>query len=333
MKASAPSRFSKSRLAAMAAALACAALAASAHAQSKYPSRPISLVVGYAAGGSTDKLARLVAQAMQDDLGQSVVVENRPGAAGNLGASAVALANPDGYTLFMATVSSHAINPWLYPKSGVDPLKSFEHVALVARYPLLMAATPNSGIKTPDEALTFLRNNPSGAFYSSAGVGSAGHLSGELFKLMGKVSMTHVAYKGGGPAMMGAMSGEVSIMFDPIPAMLPQVKAGKLTAIAVTSNLRSSALPDVPSLNEQALPGFDVTSWAGIVAPAKTAPEILQRLRASVARALDTPRVKATLQADGAQVSFLPGEQFRVFNQAEISRWGEVIRNAKISVQ
>jgi len=317
------------------AAVAATALAAPLPglAQGKYPNRPITLVVGYSPGGSTDKLARLLAQSMQDDLGQSVVVENRPGAAGNMGAQVVAQANPDGYTLFMATVSSHAINPWLYPKSGLDAIQGFEHVALVARYPLLLAAAPGSGVKTPEQALGFMRAHPDKAFFSSAGVGSAGHLSGELVRLTAKVPMTHVAYKGGGPAMLGVMSGEVAVMIDPIPAMIPQVKSGKLTAIAITSSQRSPALPDVPTLNEHAIPGFDVTSWAGLVAPAKTPPDVVQRLEASVARALESPRFKAMLTADGARPSYLPGDKFRAFNEAERQRWGDVVKRAKISAE
>lgn len=306
--------------------------AAPANAAGKYPARPVTLVVGYAAGGSTDKLARLLARYMEDDLGQPVVVESRPGAAGNVGALAVAQAMPDGYALFMATVSSHAINPSLRPKatSGFDALASFEHVALVARYPLLVATTPASGMKTPEQMLAFLRAHPDKAFFSSAGAGSAGHLSGELIRLMAKVPLTHVPYKGGGPAMVGAMSGEVSLIIDPIPAMVPVVKSGRLVAIAVTSARRSPALPGVPSLGERAVPGFDVSSWAGIVAPAKTPRDVIDRLEASVAHALADPRLRAALVADGAQPSYLPGNGFRAFNEAERRRWGEVIRRAEV---
>ncbi|GLC91526.1 MFS transporter [Cupriavidus sp. TA19] len=311
------------------AATACCA----AYAQGGYPARPVSLVVGFAAGGSTDKLARLLAREMQDALGQQVVVENRPGAAGNIAAQYVAQAAPDGYTLFMATLSSQAINPWIYPKLAFDPIKSFEPVALVARYPLVVAVNPALPAQTSAELLAYMRANPGKVFFSSAGSGSPGHLSGELVKSMGKVDLTHVAYKGGGPAMLAAMGGEVTMTIETIPAMIPHVKSGKLKGLAVTSGQRSPALPQLPTLSEAGLAGFEVTSWAGIVAPAKTSPDVLEKLQAAVGKALAQPKLKSAMEADGALPSYMPGKQFQDFTAAELKRWGEVVRSANVKAE
>ncbi len=301
-----------------------------AYAQGGYPARPVSLVVGFAAGGSTDKLARSLAREMQEALGQQVVVENRPGAAGNIAAQYVAQAAPDGYTLFMATLSSQAINPWIYAKPGFDPLKSFEPVALVARYPLVVAVNPAMPTQTSAELLAYMRANPGKVFFSSAGSGSPGHLSGELVKSQAKVDMTHVAYKGGGPAMLAAMGGEVTLTIETIPAMIPHVKSGKLKGLAVTSGQRSAALPQLPTLAESGLARFEVTSWAGIVAPAKTPPNVLEKLQAAVGKALAAPRLKSAMEADGALPSYMPGKQLQVFTAAELKRWGEVVRGANV---
>ncbi|TMS59775.1 tripartite tricarboxylate transporter substrate binding protein [Imbroritus primus] len=314
-------------------ALLAVSVCGTAVAQAKYPSRPVNLVVGFAAGGSTDKLARLLAHEMQDALGQQVVIDNKPGAAGNIAAQYVAQSAPDGYTLFMATLSSQAVNPWIYSKPGFDPARSFEPVALVARYPLVMALAPSTPQKSPADVIAYARANPGKVFFSSAGAGSPGHLSGELVKSMGNVSMTHVAYKGGGPAMLAAMSGEVTMTIETIPAMIPHVKSGKLKGLAVTSTERSSALPDLPTLAEAGLPGFDVTSWAGIVAPAKTPPAVLATLQAALAKSLESPKIRAAMAADGAQPSFLPGKQFGDFMATELKRWGEVVKTASVKVE
>lgn len=304
-----------------------------AQAQGGYPARPVSLVVGFAAGGSTDKLARLLAREMQDALGQQVVVENRPGAAGNIAAQYVAQAAPDGYTLFMATLSSQAINPWIYTKPGFDPLKSFEPVALVARYPLVVAVNPAVPTQTSAELLAYIRANPGKVFFSSAGSGSPGHLSGELVKSQAKVDLTHVAYKGGGPAMLAAMGGEVTMTIETIPAMIPHVKSGKLKGLAVTSAQRSPALPQLPTLAESGLAGFEVTSWAGIVAPARTPVDVLAKLQAAVGKALAVPKLKSAMEADGALPSFMPGRQFQEFTAGELKRWGEVVRGAGVKAE
>lgn len=310
-----------------------AAFAGTAHAESGYPARPISLVVGFAAGGSTDKLARLLAQGMQDALGKQVVVENRPGAAGNVAAQYVAQATADGYTLFMATLSSQAINPWIYPNAGFDPLKRFEPVALVARYPLVVAVNPALPTPTSAELLAYTRANPGKVFFSSAGAGSPGHLSGELVKSMARVDMTHVAYKGGGPAMLAAMGGEVTMTIETIPAMIPHIKSGKLKGLAVTSSQRSPALPQLPTLAESGLAGFEVTSWAGVVAPARTPADVLEKLQAAVRKAMASPKLASAMEADGALPSYLPGNAFQDFMAAESKRWGDVVRAASIKVE
>ncbi len=298
-----------------------------------WPGKPVTIVVGFAPGGSTDKLARLLGQAMQEHLGQQVIIDNKPGAAGNVAAQAVAASAPNGYTLFMTTLSSAAVNPWIYPNARLDPIKSYEPVALVARYPLVMAVNPGLNLKTTADVIRYLREKKDAVSFSSAGTGSPAHLAGELINAALGTKMMHVPYKGGGPAMLAAMSGEVALTIETSPAMIPHVKSGKLTGIAVSSATRSRALPDLPTLAESGVPGFEVTSWAGLVAPAGTPAEVLEKLQNAIVRAMDNPKLQAALDADGAAASYLPGEKFRAFNESELKRWGEVVRSAKVRAE
>lgn len=320
------------RLAALLGVLLVMAPAGWLHAET-FPSRPVTLVVGYPPGGSTDKLARLLAQAMQERLGQQVIIDNRAGAAGNVAAQYVAQAQPNGYTLYMATLSSQAINPWLYENVGFDPLKDLAPVAFVAAYPLVLAMAPSLPPTSVADALGYIRQNSGKVFFASAGTGSPGHLSGELFKSSGKVSMTHVPYKGGAPAMFAVMSGEATLAIETIPAMVPFIKGGKLKGLAVTSAKRSSALPQLPTLAESGMEGFDLTSWAGIVAPARTPPAVLHKLEEATLGALRDPKLQAALAADGAEVRLMPAEEFRKFQEREQAKWKEIVRLAELRKQ
>lgn len=298
-----------------------------------YPVKPITLVVGFPPGGSTDKLARILAQAMQRSLGQQVVVDNRAGAAGNIAAQYVAQSPPNGYTLFMATLSSQAINPWIYDNTRFDPINDFTPVALVAAYPLVMVVAPNFPANSVREALKYIAENPGKIFFASAGQGSPGHLSGELLKTAGKLSMTHVPYKGGAQAMVAVMSGEAAVAIETIPAMVPLINSGRLKGLAVTSSERSAALPNLPTLAESGLTGFNLTSWSGVVVPARTPPQIRQKLEQAIASALRDPVVRSALHADGAEVRFVSGDDFRRFQERESAKWKGIVRLAELRRQ
>ncbi|GAP33892.1 tripartite tricarboxylate transporter substrate binding protein [Piscinibacter sakaiensis] len=310
-------------------ALACVAacLAGAAGAQT-YPTKPIRMVVGFAPGGSTDKLARVLSQAMSEILGQTVTVDNRPGAAGNIAAEAVATAPADGYTVFMATVSSQAINPHLYPNTRFHPLDSFEPVMLVAKYPLVLMVPPGSPVDGVPGFVDFARRQSGKLYFSSAGTGSPGHLAGEIFKQDVKVEATHVPYKGGGPAMLAVMADEVQFAFETIPSAISLVRSGKLKGIAVTSDRRSSAAPDLPTMQEGGVKGISVTSWAGLVAPARTPRPVLDRLGEATRLALQKPGVRSALAADGAEPGGGTAAEFARFMASELRSWGQVVKNA-----
>src|SRR4030095_4088305 len=246
------------------------ALVASLACAQTYPTKPIRLVVPFPPGGATDILARAVAQKLTETWGQSVVVDNRPGAGGNIGTELVAKAAPDGYTLEMGTVGTHAINASLYAKIPFDHVKDIAAVILVAGVPNVLVVNPSVPVNSVQELIAYTKANPGKLNFASSGAGTSIHLSGELFKVMAGVKMTHVPYKGSAPALQDLLGGQVQLMFDNLPPSLPQIKAGKLRALAVTSLARAPALPDVPTLSESGLPGFDASSWFGILAPAGT---------------------------------------------------------------
>src|SRR5438552_13835540 len=235
-----------------------------------YPTRPIRLVVPFPAGGTTDILAREVGQRLSMTLGQPVVIDNRPGAAGNIGADLVAKSAPDGYTLLMGTVGTHAINASLYAKMPYDHVKDFAPIILVAGVPNVLVVNPSLPVNSVQELIAYAKANPGKLNFASSGPGTSIHLSGELFKVMAGVQMTHVPYKGSAPALQDLLGGQVQLMFDNLPPSLPHIKAGKLRALAVTSVARSPALPDVPTIAESGLPGFEASSWFGILVPAGT---------------------------------------------------------------
>jgi tripartite-type tricarboxylate transporter receptor subunit TctC len=317
-------------LAATAAALLGSA--ASAGAQQGFPNRPVRMVVGFAPGGSTDKLARVLAQRMTEILGQTVVVENRPGVAGNLAAELVATAPADGYTIFMATLSSQAINPHLYAKMRFDPIKSFEPISLVAKYPLLLVVAPQLNIGSVPELVAYAKQNPGRTFFASSGNGSPAHLAGEIFKAATATDVRHVPYKGGGPAMMAMMGNEVQFGFETIPSAIGQARSGKLKGLAVTSDVRSTAAPDLPTMQEAGVKGFSVTSWAGLLAPAGTPKDVVARLAEATQAAINSPAVKTTLVNDGAEPGGGTPAEFARFMVTELKAWGEVVRAADAKV-
>jgi tripartite-type tricarboxylate transporter receptor subunit TctC len=293
-----------------------------------FPSKPVRMVVGFAAGGSTDKLARVLAQAMTEVLGQSVVVDNRPGAAGNLAAELVATSPADGYTIFMATLSSQAINPHLYPNLRFHPANSFEPITLVAKYPLLLMVSPNAPVNGVQGFLDYARRNSGKLHFSSAGSGSPGHLAGEIFKDQVKIEATHVPYRGGGPAMLAVMADEVQFAFETIPSAIGLVRSGKLKGIAVTSDRRSSAAPELPTMQEGGVSGFSVTSWAGLLAPAKTPKPVMDRLIDATRQAMQKPSVRSALAADGAEAGGGTPAEFAQFMASELKTWGQVVKKS-----
>ena len=302
-----------------------------AHAQA-FPAKPIRMVVGFAPGGSTDKLARVLAQRMTEILGQTVVVENRPGVAGNIAAELVATAPPDGYTLFMATLSSQAINPHLYSKLRFDPIRSFEPITLVAKYPLLLVVAPQLPIASVQELVAYAKANPGKTFFASSGNGSPAHLAGEIFKAATATDVRHVPYKGGGPAMLAMMGNEVQFGFETIPSAIGQARSGKLRGIAVSSDQRSTAAPELPTMQEAGIKGFSVTSWAGLLAPAGTPKDVLVRLHQATRDAIASPTVKTTLVADGAEPGGGSPAEFAKFMADELKAWGDVVRAAGATV-
>ena len=297
-----------------------------AFAQADYPSKPIRLVVPFPPGGTTDILARAVAQKLTEAWGQQVIVDNRPGAGGNIGSDLVAKAAPDGYTLLMGTVGTHAINPSLYARMPYDAQKDFAPVILVASVPNVLEVDPSLPVHTVQELIAYARANPGKLNFASSGNGTSIHLSGELFKAMTGVKMTHVPYKGSAPALADLVGGQVQLMFDNLPSSLGLIKGGKLRAIAVTSTARSSALPDVPTLAESGLPGYEASSWFGVLAPARTPPAIIAKLNAAIDAWLASPEAKDKLASQGAVAAGGTPADFAHWIAGETVKWAKVVK-------
>jgi len=308
------------------AAFALTAIDASAQAAASYPNKPIKIIVPFPPGGATDILARATGFELQKAWGQPVIIENRPGAGGNSGADVVAKAAPDGYTLVMGTVGTHAINMSLYARMPYDAVKDFDPVVLVAGVPNLLVVHPSVPAKTVAELTALAKSQPGKLNVASSGNGTSIHLAAELYKQMAGVDITHVPYKGSSPAVADLLGGQVQLMFDNMPSSLPHAKAGKLRALAVTSLKRSPALPDVPTMDESGLKGFDATSWFGLLAPAGTPKDIIAKLNAASVKALATPEMRERLAAQGADPIGNSPEQFSVFIKAEIDKWAKIVR-------
>jgi tripartite-type tricarboxylate transporter receptor subunit TctC len=301
-----------------------------AHAQAgDYPNRPIRLVVPFSPGGSSDAVSRLLSQKLSTQLGQQVVVDSRPGAGGNLGADIVAKSKPDGYTLLFAA-GSFAVNVSLYEKLPYDPLKDFEPVVHVCRVNGILVTHPSVKATSVQELIALARAQPGAVNYASAGSGTILHLAGELFKTQANVNMTHVPYKGSGPALSDLIGGQVQVMFANVPGTLQHVKAGKLRVLAATGDRRASSLPEVPTIAESGVPGFQAATWFGVLAPAGTPKDIVAKLNAEMVKALASPDLVEHLRNDGADVVGGTPEQFRAFLKSEVDRWGPVVKAAGI---
>jgi tripartite-type tricarboxylate transporter receptor subunit TctC len=308
------------------AALIFAALIVDSAAAQPYPNHAIRLVVPFPAGGTTDIIARDVAKRLTETLGQSVVVDNRAGAGGNIGSDLVAKSTPDGYTLLMGTVGTHAINPSLYAKMPYDHIKDFVPIVLVAGVPNVLEVNPSLPVNSVSDLIKLAKSKPGTINFASSGSGTSIHLSGELFKTMAGVDMTHVPYKGSAPAISDLIGGQVQVMFDNLPSSLPQIKAGKLRAIAVTSLKRSPALPDIPTIAESGLPGFEASSWFGILAPAGTPAPVIAKINADVNKWLQSAEGREQLLAQGAEVAGGTPEQFAAHIRAETDKWAKVVK-------
>ena len=303
-----------------------------AAAQAAYPSKTITIIVPFAAGGTTDLLARIVAQGLTAELGQTVIVDNRAGAGGNIGGQAAARATADGYTLFMGTVGTHAINASLYKKMQFDPIKDFAPLTRVANVPNLLVANPKQPFKTVKELIAYAKANPGKLNFASSGNGSSIHLSGELFKSMTKIDMQHVPYKGSAPAMTDLLGNQVGIMFDNMPSAIQHVRSGKLRALAVTTAKRSPELPDVPTIAEAGVPGYEATSWFGMFAPAATPPAVITTLNNAIVKVLAKPEIKKQINDQGAEVYSETPAHFADFIQKESAKWSKVVKDSGASM-
>lgn len=314
-------------------AIALAALTASVGAlpgpvaaQDAYPLRPVTLIVPFPAGGSTDLVARLVAEKMSQELGQQIVVDNRGGAGGNVGSAAAAKADADGYTLLMGTVATHALNPALYKKMPYDPVKDFAPISLLVVVPNVLVVNPEFPAKSVAELIELAKAKPGEYSYASSGNGTPLHLSGELFKSMAGIDIVHVPYKGAGPALVDVMGGHVPIMFDNLPSSTEHIKAGKLRGLAVTTAERAPSMPDLPTVAESGLPGYETYTWNALFAPAGTPPEVIARVNEAAVKALADPEVQAKLQGFGATVVASTPDELAAHVQAELAKWAPVVK-------
>jgi tripartite-type tricarboxylate transporter receptor subunit TctC len=294
-----------------------------------YPDRPVRFVVPWAAGGGTDIFARVIAEELHQSMGQPFVVENRAGASGNIGAAFVARATPDGYTIMLATITL-ATNPALYKNMEFDATKDFVPITLIAGVPHMLVVNPSVPAKNVKELIALAKQKPGKLNYSSAGIGSPFHIAAELFKETADVNIVHVPYKGGAPAILDAVGGQVDMSFANLVAVLPMVKSGQLRALAVTSAKRSSAAPDVPTMAEAGLPGYDFSSWFGVLAPAGTPHDIVVRLNKEIIKALKDPDVEKQLTEQGADLIASTPEEFDAYLKSETAKWGKVIHAAGI---
>ena len=301
-----------------------------ATAQAAWPEKPIKVLIGYAPGGSTDVVARLLAPRLGEKLGQPLVIENKPGGAGDFAAELMLQAPADGYTLMMTTVAVHALNPGLM-KQKFNPIDDFTPIAMVASYPMIMIGSPQTTFRTPAELKELAARQPT--FYSSSGVGSPGHLSGELLRKSLNADLTHVPYKGGSPSVLAIMSGEAQVNFATLPAVVPQIRGGKVRAIALASRERNPAVPEVPTLAEMGIADFEVGTWTGFIGPRGVPADVVKRLNDAVAEVVNDPALRKRLVDEGAEVRLMSPQEFGSFMRAENARWVKVIKEAGITPQ
>jgi tripartite-type tricarboxylate transporter receptor subunit TctC len=314
-------------------AFSVTASAATADPAANYPNRPIRIIVAYTPAGTTDILARAVAQKMTENWGQSVIVENRPGANGNIGTELAARATPDGYTITMGTAGTHSINNTLYPKLTWHAVRDFEPISLVAVVPNLLVVTNALPVKSVKDLIAYAKANPGKLTFGSPGVGATAHLSMELFKTLTGSNMVHVPYKGSAGVLADVTGGQIQLAMDNIPVYLPQAKAGKIRALAVSSPQRTAAAPDIPTVAEAGVPGFEALSWFGLNAPARTPRAIVAKLATETQRILKLPDVRERIVGLGAQPVGGTSGEYGAFIQSEIVKWEKVIRNAGVKIE
>lgn len=298
-----------------------------------FPDHPLRIVVPFSAGGAVDVVARILGQKLSEELGQPTVIDNRTGASGNIGGDAVAKAAPDGYTMLLATTGLLTVNPTIYRTMPFSPTTDLAPVALVATVPNLMVVNPSLPVHDVREFITYVKAHPGAVFFASPGSGTGIHLSGEMFKSLAGIDMVHAPYRGSAPALNDLMAGEVQVMFDNMPSALPLAQSGKLRALAVTTTKRAAALPDIPTIAESGLPGYDTSAWFGILVPAATPPAIIDRLSGAIGRALDLPETKQRLAELGAEATPDSPAAFKAFIAAETLKWSKLARDAGVQVE
>ena len=315
----------------MVAAAACVAIGCWAQPSSTgsglaYPAKPIRIIVPFPAGGTADIMARVVGQKMTETWGPQVVIDNRAGAGGNIAAELAAKSAPDGYTLFLCTVGTHAIHQTLYGKLTFDPIKDFSAVAYIAGVPNVAVVHPSIPVKSVKELIAFIKARPGQINFGSPGIGTSVHMSGELLKVMAGLNMIHVAYKGNPQAVTDLMAGQIELMITNMPSVIPYIQSGRLRALAVTTKARSPALPDLPTMEEAGLPGYESSAWFGLVGQAAVPREIVNKLNVEVVRVVRLADVKRNLASQGADPLVMTPDEFGAFMKTETAKWGKVVK-------
>jgi hypothetical protein len=314
-------------------AFICALSALPVFAQDAYPTRAVRMVIPYPPGGGTDIVGRMVAQKLSETFGQTVVVDNRGGATGNIGTEMVARSAPDGYTLLMGNVAPNSINVSLFAKIPYDPVADFEPVSLVALTPNILLVHPSLPSKTVKEFVALAKSKPGALNYSSAGIGSSSHLAPELLAMMTGIDIVHVPYKGGGPGLVDLLSGQMQFMMTTTPAAMPHVKSGKIRALGVTSAKRSQSLPEIPTIAEAGVKGYEVSTWYGVLAPARTPKAIVTKLHGEIVRLIAVPDTREKLLSQGFEPVGSTPDEFGAYIKSEIAKWAKVIKTAKIKAE
>lgn len=298
----------------------------------QYPARPIRMLIGFPPGGGTDIVGRIVAQKLSENLGQQIIAENRGGATGMVAAELAAKAAPDGYTVMMAHISAMSILPSLYPKLAYDTARDFAPVTLAAIGPNLLVVHPSLPVRSVKDLIALAKARPGQLHYASPGSGSVQHLSGELFKLQAKVDMLHIPYKGSGQSIVDLIAGHVQLNFDAVPVVLGHARQGRLRALAVTSAQRSALLPDIPTVSESGVAGFDMSTWWGLVAPSAVSKDIVAKLHAETVKALKVPEVRERLGSVGAEPGGNTPDQFGAFIRSEMAKYARIVKDANIKI-
>ncbi len=298
----------------------------------QYPSKAVRMIVGFPAGGTSDIMARLTGQKLSEAWGQTFIIDNRPGAGGNIGTELVAKAAPDGYTLLVSPGSTLTSNPAVYSKVPFDTVRDFAPVTMIAGVPNALVVHPSVPVKNVKELIALAKASPGQLAYASTGAGQSTHLSAELLKTSAGINMIHVPYKGSAPALTDIVAGQVSVMFDNLPSVLPFIKSGRLKPLAVSSAARSRALPDLPTVAESGLPGFDVTVWFAVLAPAATPRDIVNRLNAEIVKAINTPDMRQRLAQQGADAIGNTPEEFAAIIKRDLAKWAKVVKDANIKL-